>query len=273
MQEIIEFLKGDAVNRVIALLLFIVGVIIRALVVSITWDNFTAKSGGRRKVKREQIDGEIESAISIYTKEKTKLEIKKLSRFAEALTYLLEVIPNLYGETKIYEVIEKQDVKIGGAEILLKDAKIRLDFTVYELLYFIREFAVQMENEVNKIIDSTFGKVTWGIAKVVFSGKITADDKKRRLDDITVESFRSTVLQIIEKEENEESGIFKKLAKSAKSTIGKVSMPIVKGVTGRQADKCVKDIITIFANEINSLYSGEHKERKNVHVTSLKEGA
>ena len=228
------------------------GAILGALVICILWKKFASKQKTKEKVVKS-VEYIAQNAISVYQNGNSKLEIEKISYLCEAITYLLDKIPLEYGNSKVYDVLKKQDIKFKSKEILLSDLSIHLDFTVYELLGFINCLAEQLKGEVYSILDSKLGKLAWGVSKVVLKNKIDEEDREKRFDEITIRAFANVVLELLNKtEEKESKGFFKSISDKAKG--------VALGVANIYIDVHVIDVIEIFANELNKLYSGQLKQ-------------
>lgn len=277
MEQIIEIFKINWVHQLIGVALFAIGTLLGAIAIMIIWKRFTLRKRGEDKTVKD-VSHLTQNALTAYEEADSKIEIKKITYICEALTYLLDAIPLEYGNTKAYDVIAKEDVKVKGKEVLLSDLSVHLDFTVYELLGFINSLAEQIRGEIHLLLNSSEGKLVWFVGKLALRSKIQADDRRKDLDEITVESLWNVVLSLLEKDgiaEEKQDGkvksFFKFLAGKAKDiAISNVALP----VGNYYIDKYVKDIIVIFAEELNKLYSKQYKVNsvKSVSQPVVEEG-
>ncbi|MBR2384027.1 MAG: hypothetical protein IKA99_00285 [Clostridia bacterium] len=269
MEKFKEILQINWVHQLIGLGFFALGIIVGAIVVLVLWKNFAQRDKKQNKTPKD-VFYLTQNAISAFDNGNTDLQIEKISYVCEALVYLLDKIPQEYGNTKVYEVLKKEAFKINGKEVLLSNLNMHLDFTVYELLRFINGISEKMRAEVYSILNSKLGKTAWGIGKFIFKNDIQEKDRNKSLDDITVGAIVNTVISICnkikEKPESKINGFFKPFAKTAQN--------LAFGVANSQIDYYVKDIIEIFANELNKLYSGQLKSLsvKDISMSSLEEG-
>ena len=267
MDKIIEILKINWVHQLIGFACFVAGAILGAFIVSILWKKFASKQRVKNKEIKD-VDYITQNAISVYQNGKSKLEIAKISYICEAITYLLDKIPLEYGNSKLYDVLKKEDFKIANKELLMSDLSLHLDFTVYELLGFTSCLAAELKGEVYSFLDSRLGKFAWGVGKAVLKNKISKEDKTKHLDDITISALVHVVAELLKepKEESKSKGFFKSIIDAAKGA--------ALGFANNQVDVYVKEVIEIFANELNKLYSGQLKEAsiKDLSMTSIGEG-
>lgn len=253
MEKIKELLQINWVHQLIGALCFMAGAILGALVICILWKKFAAKQKTKEKVVKD-IEYIAQNAISVYQNGKSKLEIEKISYLCEAITYLLDKIPQEYGNSKVYDVLKKQDLKITDKEILLSDLGVRLDFTVYELLGFINCLASELRGEVYSLLESKLGKLAWGVGKIAFKNTLGEENNAKNLDEITVKALQSVIAKLTNKPKKEDNaqGFFAPILDKAKG--------VAFGVANTYLDVYVKEIIEIFANELNKLYSGQFKK-------------
>ena len=253
MEKFIQFLKINWVHQLIGASFFAIGAILGAIIVCILWKKFASKQKGKEKTVKD-VDYITQNAVSVYQNGKSKLEIEKISYVCEAITYLLDKIPLEYGNSKVYDVLKKQDIKFKSKEILLSDLSIHLDFTVYELLGFINCLAGQLKGEVYSILDSKLGKLAWGVGKVAFKKTLGEENSGKNLDEITVKALLNVISKLTNRPKNESNaqGFFKSISDKAKG--------VALGVANTYVDVYVIDIIEIFANELNKLYSGQLKQ-------------
>ncbi len=253
MEKMKELLQINWVHQLIGALCFMAGAILGALVICILWKKFASKQKTKEKVIKG-VDYIAQNAISVYQNGKSKLEIEKISYLCEAITYLLDKIPQEYGNSKVYDVLKKPDLKIADKEILFSDLGVRLDFTVFELLGFINCLASELKGEIYSLLESKLGKLAWGVGKLAFVNNMSKEDRQKKLDDITVGALYNATKKLFEKTkvENATGGFFKAIVDKAKG--------VAIGVANTYLDVYVKEIIEIFANELNKLYSGQFKK-------------
>lgn len=270
MDKLLNSIPQNWVNQSIGLLFFICGIILGVIAVSVIWKKFTLRDKKKESVEKTDVSSLIERAKMEYKDADTEINLEKLGYFCKAITDLLEEIPPIYGATKLHDVLAKEEVDIKGNRFLVSDVRLYLDFTVYELLYFVRAIAENMRKEVEKLLNSFEGKAISTVGK--FVGKKTLQENvKKDLDEITVEALFRTVKQLLKKKEpeNKTKSFFGEVIDKAKNfAFNKVAMPIVNPLI----DKYVIDVIQIFAEEINNLYSKEYKRLKDISIKPVIKG-
>lgn len=256
MDKIIEILNINWVHQTIGIACFMLGIILGAIAVSIIWKRFSSKEKQQEKVVKD-VSYITKNAISAYNNGNSKLDAEKIVYLCNALNFLLETIPQEYGNSKAYEIIKQEDMAVNGKALLSFNLKLHLDFTVYEFLGFVNLLASQMERELTKILNSNLVSLVWGVGKIAFKNKIEEGNRRKDLDDITIEGIRQTILRIVKKDNESEK---------QESKIKKIFKPIVdkaidkaKDLGNSKIDSYVREIIVIFAEELNKLYSGQLK--------------
>lgn len=270
MDKILISIPKNWINQSIGLLFFICGIILGVVVVSVIWKKFTLKDNKKEIVEKTDVSSLVERAKMEYKGADTDVNLEKLGYLCKAITDLLEEIPPIYGTTKLYDVLAKEEVVIKGNHFLVSDVRLYLDFTVYEFLYFVRAIAENMREEVEKLLNSFEGKAISTVGK--FVGKKTLQENvKKDLDEITVEALFRTVKQLLKKKEpeNKTKSLFGEVVDKAKKiALNKVAMPIGNSLI----DKYAIDVIEIFAEQINNLYSEEYKRLKDISIKPVIKG-
>ena len=270
MEKFIEIININWVHQAIGIGVFLLGVMLGAITVAIIWKKFAFREKEQDKTPKD-VSYITQNAISAYDNGNSSLDMSKLGYLCEALTYLLEKIPAEYGNTKAYKIISKENLKINGKEVLASDLSLKLDFTVYEILGFINCLAEQIRGEIYSILNSKAVKVIGGIGKIALKNKMQADDRHKDLDDITIESLRRTISLLTKKEETEEKRE-NKIASFFKPLVDKVK-GLALDIANPRVDVYAREIIEIFAIELNKLYSGQLKEKtvRSLSQISLEE--
>lgn len=266
MDKLLNSIPKNWVNQSIGLLFFICGILLGVIIVSVIWKKFTLKDKKKDSVEKIDISNQLERAIKEYVNADTDINLEKLGYFCKAITDLLEEIPPIYGSTKLQDVLTKQEISVKGNQFLVSDVRLYLDFTVYELLYFVRAIAKNIENEIGKMLNSIEGRAISTVGKLI-GKKTLRENAKKDLDDITVEALFRTVKRLINKKEPE--NFFGEIvSKVKKFAFNKVAMPIGNALI----DKYVIDVIEIFAEEINNLYSQEYKRLYDISTKPVVKG-
>lgn len=254
MDKIIEILKINWVHQLIGAGLFVLGAILGAIAVSIIWKRFTLREKEENKIKKD-VSYITQNAISVYENGNSKLSLEKITYICQAIAYLLKEIPQEYGNSRVYDVIKKEDFKIANKQILLSDLKLHLDFTVYELLSFINSTAEQLKVEVYRLLNSRVGKMAIGAGRLLLKNRLQEGEREKDLDDITLSALVSLVSSLTAKTEEKEESKLKAFFKPVADRLKNAALDVANGYL----EVYVKEIIEIFASEINNLYSGQHK--------------
>lgn len=290
MQEILNsignYFAESAVNWLICGLLLIIGTILGVVTAHLVWKNLTFKKKDERTTEIKSVDKEIESARAYYKDAKTQLDLEKLGFFVGALTALLEKIPEKYGDGKFYEVLNKDTFKFKGEPILNESVKVNFDFTVYELVYFLRSFVNGLNEEVLNFLDSFVGKSAYFIGKGYaknFIGNLPKNAK-----DVTIAQLIELISNLIkqkdggnneldaEKPQSKIQAFFGGIFDKVKGAINNALVGAGKSIGNVIVDNLAEKVIALFAEEINKLYSEQFKEQisqKSQNKNAVKESA
>ena len=254
MEKFIEFILEKAYNETIALLFLVGGMVLGGVLAFFIYKIFAIKSKQSKKaetlsditlIKREAVD--------IFENNDDDLNISQLTAISQAISVLLNEIPLTYNKkTKFRTVLSAEEISF-----LEQDLKISLDFTVYQAIYFLRAFFKELKVEILKILNSKEVKLVYGVGKIANKLTLKQDNVTKRVEDLKL----STVIEIIKsirektqkKEANEQKGFLKKIFDKVK---GK-GVTIAKEKTLDFLEPYVIEIIEIFAEKINLLYSGQ----------------
>ena len=231
----------------------------------------------------QEISQEVEWAQDYFKSGNTTFKIEKVGFFVGALVGLIEKIPAKYGESRLYELLDKEKTKIGEEYILTENLKVNLDFTVYELVYFLRSFAQGLHQEILKFLNDWDAKLVYNGARVF--GKKALGELPKNAEDTTIAQLIDIIGKLFTKKdepqgeveptppENKIKAFFGGIADKVKGVISGATNA-VKKVVANYANKRVDDfacaVIALFAEEINKLYSEQLKGQisQNSQVSS-----
>ena len=184
-----------------------------------------------------------------------------------------EKVPEKYANTKLYEVLSKESSKCGDKFLLREDVKLHLDFTVYELVYFLRSFAHGLNEEILTFLNSFGIKTTYFLAKNL--GKKVFGEMPKNAEDVTIAQLFNIIslffkqkeeIKIEETEEdlekkNKIKSFFGGLVEKVKGVVGGALKNAGVKLTNSVVDDLALQTIELFAEEINKLYSEQFKEQ------------
>lgn len=274
MDKIIQFITEKAFNETIALLFFIGGVILGGIAVYFVYRLFALKKREKKSANGVKDVTPIKNeAISYFTACDEGFNEKKLTALLTASSIILSEIPKEYNKnTKLRRILNAEDVKF-----LEEDLKISLDFTVYEAIYFLREFFEELQAEILKFLNAKPVKLVYGVGKVVNAFTVKQEITKNA-EDLKLSQVIDIVKTVKSSKKNQdgetvkEKGIVGKLFDKVKDKVKSKVLPIALDKTVDVLEPYCVEILEILADKINLLYSGGLPSNcENTLV--LKEGA
>ena len=270
MQKILDWLIKNAGNNLISLPIFVGGVILGVLVVSVILRFL--KNGKVKTRKKDTVDiaDFVDGVVDNYRLEKVKIGKEKLAQLVNIACKLFEEIPQNYQENvKYYKVLQAEDFSF-----LQEDVKVDLNFTVCEGLRFLRATVDALQEEIYLVLSNGVVKGFYGAGRIInFFTKTT--NAPKRIDDFLI----SDVFEVIEQfsngkkkkqtEEKEKSLIQKGLQK-----VGGKVVDVANSALSNAVDNYVEDFIYKFAQILNLLYSDGFKDEDityDMQSTSVKE--
>jgi len=282
MEKIIEFITEKAYNESIAFLFLIGGMILGVVTVIVVYKLFAIKKRDKKTPLAIRDITQIKNeAVAKFEYAETGFEKEKLTVFFESLNVLLKYIPIEYNpKTRLYDIIDSDTVKF-----LESGLKTSLDFTVYELVWFIRIFAEELHGVLRKLIESKGVKAVYGVGRfatgVMVKEKLNTDPEEVKIAQIVEvlgkfkNKFPKKPTEV--KNESKIKKLFSPVIEKIKEVAKDVALGFVTDKASDLADNYIVEIIEIFAEELNLLYSGNISERivpKDSNVAVLeKEGA
>ncbi|MBE5742778.1 MAG: hypothetical protein E7360_05660 [Clostridiales bacterium] len=247
MDKIIQFITEKAFNETIALLFFIGGVILGGIAVYVIYRLFALKKREKKSANGVKDVTPIKNeAISYFTACDEGFNEKKLTSLLTASSIILSEIPKEYNKnTKLRRILNAEDVKF-----LEEDLKISLDFTVYEAIYFLREFLEELQAEILKFLNAKPVKLVYGVGKIVNAFTVKQEITKNA-EDLKL----SQVIEIIKRlkpDPQKKKGVIGSLVGKALNKI----KPIALDKTVDVLEPYCVEILEILADKINLLYSG-----------------
>ena len=282
MEKIIEFITEKAYNEAIAFLFLIGGMILGVVTVIVVYKLFAIKKRDKKTPLAIRDITQIKNeAVAKFEYAETGFEKEKLTVFFESLNVLLKYIPIEYNpKTRLYDIIDGDTVKF-----LESGLKTSLDFTVYELVWFIRIFAEELHGVLRKLIESKGVKAVYGVGRfatgVMVKEKLDTDPEEVKIAQIVevLGKFKNKFPKKPTEAKNESKikKVFSPVIEKIKEVAKDVALGFVTDKASDLADNYIVEIIEIFAEELNLLYSGNISERivpKDSNLAVLeKEGA
>lgn len=274
LKNVGNFFVNTANNWLIGGLFLIASALLGFLLTHIAWRNLVVgkkKNGG---LPPQEISQEVEWAQNHFKSGNTDFKIEKVGFFVGALVGLLEKIPAKYGDGKLYEVLDKEKTKVGEEYILTENLKLNLDFTVFELVYFLRCFSQGLNREILKFLNDWDAKIVYNGARIF--GKKAIGELPKNAEDTTIAQLIDIISKLSAKKDepngegqtappdNKIKAFFGGIADKVKGVISG-AVNAVKNIGVSYANKRVDDfacaVIALFAEEINKLYSEQFKSQ------------
>ena len=255
MTAIIDFITKKAFNETIAFLFLILGLIIGLFLTWIILKAFSIKQQRPTSFKPIEDIGQIEkNAVEIFNGELTKFESKKLTLLSSSICLLLESIPSLYqSDVSYYTVVKKEDF-----DLVEKDVKVCLDFTVYEAVYFMRSLVCSIDGWENGILEKGIVKFAYGVGRNAISpfgekrlSKNAGDCNLKDLIFILNAKIKKTEKENVKKPDS----IVKKFVNKVKNKAKNIVVDKANSVV----DEHIAQLLGIIATELNLLYSDSFK--------------
>ena len=188
-----------------------------------------------------------------YERVDTGFSIVKLYQATDGLQVLLEEIPRSYNPKAKF--VAFKNVKFFNGNL-----NVCLDVTIYELVTFIDNlFTLAQNNIEDKFLDSGLGKVAYFLVRKGLKieqkdvKNLTFADVKQIIDEKIAPKQRKP-----QKPKEEKKGVLSKIFKPIKAL---VTEKVVDFGENLFDEIVAKEVISILAEELNSLYSGNIERR------------
>ncbi|MBQ8726411.1 MAG: hypothetical protein IJY84_04885 [Clostridia bacterium] len=271
MEEILKMIGNyfaeNAVNWLIGGLILVISVGLGVLIALITWKNLAFKNKVTNSATVQDISHEKEVAKAYFKTGHTTIELEKIGFFVGALTTLAQKIPEKYANTKLYEIYSKENLKYNDKFILRESVKLHLDFTVYELVYFLRSFANGLNEEILKFLNTIGLKTAYFLAHNF--GKKAFGETPKNAEDLTIAQLIDIITKLtkkkteeeLPKDENKIKAFFGGFVDKVKGVLGGAIKNVGLKIGNSVIDDLALQTIELFAEEINKLYSEQFKEQ------------
>jgi hypothetical protein len=264
MENLIQWITENAFNETIALLFFFGGVVLGGI---LTYVIYTIFSKSKAKVKPASYKKDVteikNQAVSEILNSEGGFDKQKLNALLQAINVILTEIPKEYDKkVNFVEILNASDV-----DFLENSVNVSLDFTAYEMIYFVRFFFEELRREVLKFLNCGHVKFVYGVGKVA-NAVFIKEEMAKNVEDLKV----SQVIEIIRKVKpnpEKEKGVIGKLVGKVFGKVVKKVAPIALNKSADIIEPYLIEVIEIFAEHVNLLYSGNYltyAEKKELYL-------
>lgn len=261
MQAILSWIVTFLQKEWLSFLIFLIGVLVGFILVVALFLGCSSKkqkSSPQMVLKKDVNEIKIKS-FTAYERVDTGFSIVKLYQATDGLQVLLDEIPRSYNPKAKF--VAFKNVKFFNGNL-----NVCLDVTIYELVTFIDNLLTLAQSNIeDKILDSGLGKVAYFVVRKGLKieqkdvKNLTFADVKQIIDDKIAKKREKP-----QKPKEEKRGFLSKIFKPIKSKVVDFGENLFDEIIA-------KEIISILAEELNSLYSGniERRYKKYDESTAL----